>query len=74
MKQHSQRVWTIFEDGVSGKERIPLYQNYQTGKIMKKISGRKEEIRNQLRMYDGDFSELMEEVSMKKHIAIKMNG
>jgi len=39
------------------KERIPLYQNYQTGKINEEeyLVG-KEEIRDQLRMYDGDFS------------------
>ena len=35
----------------------------------------KEEIRDQLRMYDGDFSELMEAVSViEKTYSNKMNG
>ena len=66
LKQYSQRAWTIFEEMEQvEKERIPLYQNYQTGKINEEeYLERKEEIRDQLRMYDGDFSELMEEVSV----------
>lgn len=37
LKQYSQRAWTIFEEMEQvEKERIPLYQNYQTGKSMKK--------------------------------------
>ena len=66
LKQYSQRAWTIFEEMEQvEKERIPLYQNYQTGKINEEeyLVG-KEEIRDQLRMYDGDFSELMKEVSV----------
>lgn len=66
LKQYSQRAWTIFEEMEQvEKERIPLYQNYQTGKINEEeyLEG-KEEIRDQLCMYDGDFSELMEEVSV----------
>lgn len=66
LKQYSQRAWTIFEEMEQvEKERIPLYQNYQTGKINEEeYLERKEEIRDQLSMYDGDFSELMEEVSV----------
>ena len=66
LKQYSQRAWTIFEEMEQvEKERIPLYQNYQTGKINEEeyLEGKKE-IQDQLRMYDGDFSELMEEVSV----------
>ena len=66
LKQYSQRAWAIFEEMEQvEKERIPLYQNYQTGKINEEeyLAG-KEEIRDQLRMYDGDFSELMEAVSV----------
>lgn len=66
LKPYSQRAWTIFEEMEEvEKERIPLYQNYQTGKINEEeYLERKEEIRDQLRMYEGDFSELMEEVSV----------
>ena len=66
LKQYSQRAWTIFEEMEQvEKERIPLYQNYQTGKINEeKYLVGKEEIRDQLSMYDGDFSELMKEVSV----------
>ena len=66
LKQYSQRAWTIFEEMEQvEKERIPLYQNYETGKINEEeyLVG-KEEIRDQLSMYDGDFSELMKEVSV----------
>ena len=66
LKPYSQRAWTLFEEMEQvEKERIPLYQNYQTGKINEEeyLAG-KEEIRDQLRMYDGDFSELMKEVSV----------
>ena len=66
LNQYSQRAWIIFQEMKQvEKERIPLYQDYQVGKINEEeYLERKEEIRNQLSMYDADFSELMKEVSV----------
>lgn len=65
LERYSQRAWAIFHEMEEvEKERIPLYQDYETGKISEeKYAEKKEEIQDRLSMYEVDFGELMKKVS-----------
>lgn len=74
LEQYSQKAWTIFHEMEEvEKDRIPLYQDYETGKIRKEeYLEKKEEIQDQLSMYDMDFCELMKKVSdIEKAYSVK---
>lgn len=75
IQQYSEKAWLIFREMEQAEtDRIPLYEKFRDGKIGRdEYQAKKEEIQNQLQMYEVDFQNLMERLNDVKKAYSKEN-
>lgn len=75
IQQYSEKAWLIFREMEQAEtDRIPLYEKFRDGKIDRgEYQEKKEEIQDQLQMYEVDFQNLMERLADVKKAYSKEN-
>ena len=75
IQQYSEKAWMIFREMEQAeKDRIPLYESFRDKKIGEsEYQEKKEEIQNQLQMYEMDFQNLMDRLENVKKAYSKEN-
>ena len=75
IQQYSEKAWMIFREMEQAeKDRIPLYERFRDKKIGEsEYKEKKEEIQNQLQMYEMDFQNLMDRLENVKKAYSKEN-